>query len=67
MVMEKVFKNKQEMYLFFTDISEELGRYGKTDKVCPACGKGIYMHEVGNSFGIYCKTDGCLVFTCRGL
>ena len=67
MVIEEVFKDKEEMHLFFSDVSEELGRYGKTDRVCPACGNGLYLHEIGNSYSLYCKTEGCIVFTCRGI
>jgi len=53
--------------MFLSQIAEEIGRYGKTDKICPVCGGAFLLQIKGSSYVLQCETDNCLKFTSRGI
>mgnify|MGYP006934539150 CR=1 FL=1 len=56
-----------EEHLFLLSAGEDISNYGKTDKRCPRCGNEIIIEEMGTSYAIRCKTDGCLYTAFRGI
>ena len=49
------------------DAAEDLGRYGRTDRVCLACGGALSVERVGSSYRVLCLTEGRVLLTSRGL
>ena len=39
----------------------------ETPLSCPVCGNNIITETCGNSYGIRCKTENCILITVRGI
>ncbi len=37
------------------------------DVRCPRCGAELNYRDIGNSYEVKCKTEGCIKLTSRGL
>lgn len=57
---------KNEIFSKYTIAEHELAMYGKTNKMCPMCGKQILIKWIGNSYTIKCAGE-CLEYSVRGL
>lgn len=47
--------------------SLEFFRNGKTETICPRCGKPIRVHISGNSYKVACETKDCIENVFRGI
>lgn len=45
----------------------EFFRDGKTETICPRCGKPIKVHVKGNSYKVACGTKDCIEDVFRGI
>lgn len=60
-------KTTLEEHRFLLNAEEDIVKYGKTERKCPRCGNDIIIEEVGNSYSVKCKTDGCIHADFRGI
>jgi len=67
MAIDNTVDVKLEKHLFLSQIAEEIGRYGSTDKKCPVCGGEFILRRKGNSYILRCETDNCMKISSRGI
>jgi len=56
-----------DVELFYANVAEDFGRYGKTEKKCPVCGKPFIFRQIGSSYELRCETDHCTEIVSRGI
>ena len=67
MVAKRTISNNYDRHVFLSQVAEDIGRYGETDKICPVCGNTFILQRKGSSYVLHCETDNCLKITSRGI
>ncbi|MCL1999054.1 MAG: hypothetical protein FWG65_09845 [Turicibacter sp.] len=57
----------REEFMLISKVSEDFGRFGKTERKCSRCGGDFEYYEMGSSSQTKCKTADCLEITSRGI
>lgn len=63
-----IFTEQQKKELELIDkVLEDYTKFNSTDKKCLYCGTLLTKDTVGNSYSIYCQTEGCFKVIFRGI
>lgn len=63
-----IFTEQQKKELELIDkVLEDYTKFNSTDKKCLYCGTLLTKDTVGNSYSIYCQTEGCFKEIFRGI
>ena len=67
MVTKQLQKHTEQESELLDNVSEDFGRFGKTDRTCLRCGNTFEHFTNGNSYQTKCKTYDCLEEIGRGI